>query len=46
MNVSTIAKNGLAKTQARTPFYASPEIWKDNAYSYKCDIWSMGCVLY
>lgn len=46
MNVSTIAKNGLARTQAGTPFYASPQIWLDNFYNYKCDIWSMGCVLY
>ena len=46
LNVSTIAKNGLAITQTGTPYYASPEIWKDKPYNYKCDIWSAGCIIY
>jgi len=29
MNVSKIAKEGLLYTQTGTPYYASPEIWKD-----------------
>ena len=29
MNVSKINKNGLAYTQTGTPYYASPEIWKE-----------------
>jgi NIMA (never in mitosis gene a)-related kinase 1/4/5 len=37
---------GLGYTQTGTPFYASPEIWKDQPYDYKSDIWSLGCVLY
>ena len=46
LNVSTVAKNGLAYTQTGTPYYAPPEIWKDKPYNYKCDIWSAGCIIY
>ena len=46
LNVSKIAKRGLGYTQTGTPYYASPEIWKDLPYDNKSDIWSLGCVLY
>ena len=46
LNVSIVLKNKLGYTQTGTPFYASPEIWKDQPYDYKSDIWSMGWVLY
>ena len=46
MNVSKIAKNGLLYTQTGTPYYASPEVWKDQPYDEKSDIWSLGCVIY
>ena len=46
MNVSKIIKAGLAYTQTGTPYYASPEVWRDLPYDYKSDIWSLGCVLY
>lgn len=46
MNVSKISKSGLASTQTGTPYYASPEVWTDLPYNGKCDIWSIGCVLY
>ena len=46
LNVSIIAKMGMAKTQTGTPYYCSPEIWKDRPYDYKSDIWSLGCIIY
>lgn len=46
MNVSVVSSNGMAKTQTGTPYYASPEVWNEKPYSSKCDIWSLGCVLY
>lgn len=45
MNVSKLAKS-LCKTQTGTPYYASPQVWKDSPYDKKSDIWSLGCVLY
>ena len=46
MNVSKVAKDGFLRTQTGTPYYASPEVWKDLKYNNKSDIWSLGCVLY
>ena len=38
--------NNLSHTQTGTPFYASPEVWENKPYDYKCDIWSLGCLFY
>lgn len=45
-NVAKVAREGLLRTQTGTPYYASPEVWQDQPYSLKSDIWSLGCVLY
>ena len=46
LNVSKVAKQGLVSTQTGTPYYASPEVWKDKPYDSRSDIWSLGWVLY
>ena len=42
LNVSKISFRGLGCTQTGTPYYASPEVWRDNPYNLKSDIWSLG----
>ena len=46
LNVAKVAKEGLLHTQTGTPYYASPEVWRDQPYDGKSDIWSLGCVIY
>ena len=46
MNVSKIAKDCLLHTQTGTPYYASPEVWRDLPYDCRSDLWSLGCVIY
>ena len=46
LNVSKVTQFGFASTHTGTPYYASPEVWKDHPYDYKCDIWSVGVILY
>ena len=46
MNVSKVIKEKVLHTQTGTPYYASPEVWRDESYSYKSDLWSIGCVIY
>lgn len=53
-----VAKRGLCMTQTGTPYYASPEVWRDMPYDAgilvleevkaeaKSDMWSLGCILY
>lgn len=38
--------DALAATAVGTPYYLSPEICRNQRYSSKSDIWSLGCVLY
>jgi len=46
LNVSKVARRGVGYTQTGTPYYASPEVWKEEVYDNKSDIWSLGCVTY
>ena len=46
MNVSKVAESGMMSTQTGTPYYTSPEIWKGEQYDSKCDVWSVGVLLY
>ena len=46
MNVSKVMKDNFLRTQTGTPYYASPEIWMSKPYSYKSDLWSIGCIIY
>ena len=46
MNVSKVLKEKLLMTQTGTPYYASPEVWMNKPYSFKSDLWSIGCVIY
>ena len=47
LNVSkVVADQKLVKTQTGTPYYASPEVWRDEPYGEKSDIWSLGCIIY
>lgn len=47
LNVSKVLKDKfLINTQIGTPTYSSPEVWEDKPYSYKSDLWSVGCIIY
>ena len=47
LGVSTVLHvRQLARTQIGTPLYLAPEIWKNRPYDQKCDMWSLGVLLY
>ena len=46
LNVSKHMKSSQACTTVGTPLYIAPEIWGNQYYDYKCDIWSLGCIIY
>ena len=46
MGVSKVNQNSFMLTQTGTPYYICPEIWKGKSYNSKCDIWSLGVIIY
>lgn len=46
LNVAKHLKDPFTSTQTGTPYYASPEVWNEEPYDFKSDVWSLGCVLY
>ena len=41
-----IRQKGNAKTMIGTPYYISPEMFGNQSYGKKIDIWALGCILY
>ncbi|GLC45389.1 Serine/threonine-protein kinase Nek11 [Pleodorina starrii] len=36
----------MARTPIGTPYYMAPEIYEEQPYSFKSDVWALGCVMY
>ena len=45
-NICKQTQEQMTQTQIGTPFYASPEIWREEKYGPKTDVWSLGCVAF
>jgi len=46
LGVAKCTKHGMAQTQIGTPYYMSPELWKNQKYDKRSDVWSLGVLLY
>jgi NIMA (never in mitosis gene a)-related kinase len=47
LGISTVLHTTqLARTQIGTPLYIAPEVWRHRPYDHRCDIWSLGVILY
>mmetsp|Transcript_14676 Transcript_14676/g.16236 ORF Transcript_14676/g.16236 Transcript_14676/m.16236 type:complete len:708 (-) Transcript_14676:351-2474(-) len=38
--------NSVAMTVVGTPYYMSPEVCENRPYTYRSDVWALGCILY
>lgn len=38
--------NQAAMTVVGTPYYMSPEVCQNHPYTFKSDVWALGCILY
>jgi len=43
---SVVKDQKMKQTYLGTPLYCCPQIMENSAYSFKCDVWSAGCILY
>ena len=41
-----LGNRNLANTYIGTPYYMAPELYKGDYYDNKCDVWSLGCIMY
>lgn len=46
LGCAKLMRAGMARTQVGTPYYMSPEIWKNRAYGPKSDVWSVGAMIF
>lgn len=44
MNCAKVIKNCFTSTKIGTPYYLAPEIWNNEMYDFRCDVFSLGCV--
>lgn len=46
--ISKVLENtgNVAMTVVGTPYYMSPEVCQNQPYTFKSDVWALGCVLY
>ena len=45
-SLSVIQNNSMIQTSTNISFYTAPEIINKQQYNFKCDIWSVGCIIY
>lgn len=46
--ISKVLENTFdqASTVVGTPYYMSPEVCENKPYTFKSDVWALGCVLF